>query len=304
MELSNIILVSALAIISVLLGALNPKRTDLSEFEISRRLSLNDRRTKSLMDREKLIVVAVTIKQILTLILIVTISFIIFSSYASALGLIISSLLALSIYFLSKIPLMIKLSNNIFKYFEQPSMQFLKRQPLFSKIKVKFDNPQVSSIEGLQFLISNIEEGLLSDEQRKLIVSGLEFNNRQVKEVMTPIKEAISVDRSEFLGPLVLDELHKSGHNYLPVIDKTSDKIVGILSLKKLLSLDIKRSTTAEKAMDKQVYYINHKSTLKDVIIAMLKNDSYLSIVTKQNKNIGLVTIRDVLENLFDQELI
>jgi CBS domain containing-hemolysin-like protein len=77
------------------------------------------------------------------------------------------------------------------------------------------------------------------------------------------------------------------------------------LHLRDLLSLDVKRSTTAEKAMEKKVYYIHEKDTLEHALAAFLKTRHHLFIVINdQRETVGLVTLEDVLETLIGRRIV
>src|SRR5690606_10649404 len=130
---------------------------------------------------------------------------------------------------------------------------------------------QLGSREELQELIGQSKEALTQDE-RLLLVSALDFRDKKVASVMTPRNVIDFIKKSEFLGPLVLDELHALGHSRLPVIDEDLDHIIGILYLHDMLSLDIRKSTTAEKAMEAKVFYIHENDTLRKALAAFLKH--------------------------------
>ena len=55
----------------------------------------------------------------------------------------------------------------------------------------------------------------------------LSFDNEKVSSVMTPRNEIKTIKKSEILGPLVLDDLHKTGHSRFPVIDGDVDNSYG-----------------------------------------------------------------------------
>jgi len=84
---------------------------------------------------------------------------------------------------------------------------------------------------------------------------------------------------------------------------KDFNQIVGILYLDKLLSLDIKRSMTAEKLMDLKVEYIDDETILRNALAKMLDLDLNILIVRRDDKNIGIVTMRDIIEFLIGREL-
>lgn len=162
---------------------------------------------------------------------------------------------------------------------------------------------QVHSREDLAELIAH-SDGVIGKNEQKLIGAALHFFDTKVAEVMTPRSRIDFVKKSEFLGPLVLDELHALGHSRLPVVDANLDQVVGVLHLRTLLSLDIKRSTTAEKAMEKQVFYVHEDDSLEHTLKMFIKARHHLCIVVNQkNETVGLVTLEDVIEALIGQRI-
>jgi CBS domain containing-hemolysin-like protein len=163
---------------------------------------------------------------------------------------------------------------------------------------------KIDSRYELQHLVAE-SGGVLSAEEKKLIVNSLSFTDRRVHEVMTPRDEIVTVSKSEFLGPLTLDELSKSGHEKLPVIAGDINHIVGILHLEGLLALDKKRSTTAETAMEPKVYYILKDQTLEHALMAFLSTRHYMLIVINDQREIvGLITLTDVVQALIGREIV
>lgn len=167
------------------------------------------------------------------------------------------------------------------------------------------ESPQrLHSQEELAELIERSHD-VIGENERALLVSALAFSGKTVSTILTPRADIAFIKKNEFLGPLVLDELHALGHSRLPVVDKDLDSIIGILHLRDLLSLDVKRSVTAEKAMEKKVYYVNENHTLEHVLSKFLRTRHHLCIVTNENKEtVGLVTLEDVVEALIGRRII
>jgi CBS domain containing-hemolysin-like protein len=148
-------------------------------------------------------------------------------------------------------------------------------------------------------------EGLLSPDEKKLFAHGLDFPARQVHEIMTPRGVIDSLSKKELLGPLVLDDLHKTGHSRFPVTDGDIDHVVGMLYIQNLLTLDAKRSTTAEKAMEPRVFYIREDQTLQHALAAFLRTHHHLFIVVNEfRETVGLLSLEDVVEALIGRKII
>lgn len=157
---------------------------------------------------------------------------------------------------------------------------------------------QVGSREELAHLIDQAGAHL-SHDQQKLLLHSLKFDDRIVGEVMTPKGEIDTIDRRELLGPLVLDDLHKTGHSLFPVTDGGIDHVVGILSITGFLSLDSKRSVTAEKAMLPHIERIGEMASLRSALKLFMRSHQHLLIVENdEGETVGVVTLYDVMTAL------
>lgn len=156
--------------------------------------------------------------------------------------------------------------------------------------------PRAHSRAELEEFLYHSKGAALTELELARVTAALTFSERSVAAVMTPRKAIKTVQRTEFLGPLVLDELHSFGHSHLVVIDETVDAIVGILSLEGHLTLDERKSKTAEKAMSKTVEYINDTETLEQTLRVFLRTKQHLLIVRDETRSVvGLITLSDVI---------
>jgi CBS domain containing-hemolysin-like protein len=164
---------------------------------------------------------------------------------------------------------------------------------------------QLDSREELQHMVAQAGSLLAADE-KKLIEHGLKFDSREVSEVMTPRGVIDSINGSELLGPLVLDDLHKTGHSRFPVIDGDVDHVVGMLYIQNLLTLGAdKKSVTASSAMESRVFYIREDQTLQHALAAFLRTHHHLFVVVNEfRETVGLLSLEDVIEALLGRKIV
>ena len=108
------------------------------------------------------------------------------------------------------------------------------------------------------------------------------------------------------IGPLLLDELHKTGHSRFPVTDGDIDHIVGILHIRSLLTLDNgKKTSRVETAMDKKIYFINQNQKLERALSAFIKTRHHMFIVVNDyRETAGILTLEDTLEALLGRKIL
>jgi len=309
MTIYSLILTIALFIALVIIAAVRPVRSGFSSFELERRSENGDREAKRALAREKLLVDVESIQRILVAVFIVIIDLTSVAAYGWLIGVIVALSVAIAYGAISRLSIIRNIARRLYGLVEKPVLRFIKKTPyVFRVLKgISTDDKhgrRVSSSAELQYLVDESEDVLTSDE-KKLIVHGLSFNSQLVGAIMTPRDKVSSIKKSEFLGPLTLDELHKIGYSILPVIDGDIDHIIGVLYLKSLLTLDIKRSTTAEKAMEPGVYYIRQDQTLQHALATFLNTHRHMLIVVdKSMQTVGLLTLGDVIEALLGRKLI
>jgi putative hemolysin len=166
---------------------------------------------------------------------------------------------------------------------------------------------RLHSREELQYLVTHATTSIVTSDEKKLILNGLDFAHKEVRDVMTPRSMIDAINKTEMLGPLVLDDLHKKGHSRFPVIEADVDHVVGVLHLRDVLRVDTGRKHTAkvETAMEPAVYYIHEEQTLDHALTAFIKTHHHLFIVVNEfRETVGLLTLEDVIESLIGKEII
>ena len=73
---------------------------------------------------------------------------------------------------------------------------------------------------------------------------------------MTLRSDLKTVNYDDVIGPLLLDNLHKTGNVCFPVIKDNLDNVVGTIYLSDVISIDTDKTKIALKVMRTPVYYI------------------------------------------------
>ena len=73
----------------------------------------------------------------------------------------------------------------------------------------------------------------ISETQLDQAKKSLTFNNKLVSEVLTPAskRKIQTVKADDTIGPILIDELNKSGQTLFPVFEGKSSRVVGTLAL-------------------------------------------------------------------------
>lgn len=293
----------------VVVASMHPVRPQYSLAELKRRSKRSDVYLLEL-DRYELHAALVTLLRSIRALLLVLLVVFLIGAFGWFLGIVLALILAVVYPAIARFKSVAKGGQTLYAKVEPTLLDLAAK---FERIFQSLREPGVSiyeaptrlhSSEDLAELIERSKE-VVGDNERALLVAALAFPEKTVNSVMTPRTVIDFIKKGEFLGPLVLDELHALGHSRLPVIAEDIDHVVGILHLRDLLSLDERHSSTAEKAMEKKVYYIREDDTLEHALSAFIRTRHHLFIVINKNREtVGLLTLEDVMESLIGRKIV
>lgn len=133
--------------------------------------------------------------------------------------------------------------------------------------------------------------------------NALQFGDITVGERMTPRRKVKMVSVHDSLGPVLMDELHASGHSRFPVCDGAQDNIVGTLYLHDLVRT--KKIGTVGSLMRKEAYYLHENQSLHDALQAVMKTHHHLFVVVNSFEEfVGVVSSEDVLEAIVGKAIV
>jgi CBS domain containing-hemolysin-like protein len=137
----------------------------------------------------------------------------------------------------------------------------------------------------------------------ELARNALQFGAITVHDVLTPRRVVKMVKVDEPVGPVLMTEMHDSGHSRFPVYEGKKDNIVGILYLRDLLSA--KHIGTVRSLMHESVCYVHEEQPLLDALQAVLKTHQQLFVVVNSfEEYVGIITIEDILERIIGKPII
>ena len=303
-----IILVVVFALL-LLVAGVRPLRTSLSQFELSRRQNVGDASAVAMARREKLLDDVISLQRTGVALLLVVAVMLSVAAFGWLIGTLVAVAIALEYGAIARLqPVQVR-AQRLYERYETTILNFIEKFPfawrLLRGVSLEMSQrTKLDSREELEHLVT--ESGTLLDgNERKLILHSLKFNDRTVSEVMIPKSMIDSIDKKELLGPLVLDDLHKTGHSRFPVIDKDIDHVVGMLHIQDLLTISAKRSETVEKTMMPRVFYIREDQTLQHALSAFLRTHHHLFVVVNEyRETVGLVSLEDVIEALLGRKIV
>ncbi len=148
------------------------------------------------------------------------------------------------------------------------------------------------------------EFGDIEEDEIQIVKHAISFGEKQVRQVMTPRRVVVTVSSDELMGPIVVDELHKSGFSRFPVYnDKKTQNFIGTLYLHDLIGM--KEGGTAKDSMRKTVYYVHEEESLDHALKVFLKTNHHLLIVVNTFEEfVGVLSLEDVVEQIIGKQIV
>ena len=279
----------------------------ISNYELNRRVAMNDTAAIGLLDYqrqvpllESLRIIMVTIVSVLMVTVLVTGLGPLNGILLGAAGLLLSPLLQ-RLKFICQLadrlsvvirPYALRMTHAI-----APALRWLRDRDLGT------NEAKIYSSDELLEIVKRSPHVLTPDQSDRLEAS-LAFDNKTVADIMTPRTVIHTANVRDSVGPLVLDDLHKTGHSRFPVIDGDVDHVVGMLYLHDLIDLKSGHKTD-KSAMSPKVYYIHEAQNLSHALHAFLRTHHHLFIVVNDyRETVGLLSLEDVLETLLGKKIV
>ncbi len=160
------------------------------------------------------------------------------------------------------------------------------------------DSEPPTSAESIDALITaGAEEGLIQEDDRRLIQSVVEFGDKVVREVMTPRPEIVALDADETLErlrQLVINEQYSR----IPVYTGDIDHVAGFVHVRDMFELgEEERFTMKIRELMRPIRFVPETKPVHDLMREMQHEGAHMSIVVDEYGNTaGLVTMEDLVE--------
>ncbi|MFH1354894.1 MAG: hemolysin family protein [Candidatus Omnitrophota bacterium] len=166
------------------------------------------------------------------------------------------------------------------------------------RIKPQKRSPLITEEELRLMIEIGKEEGVLSDEERKMLHRIFEFGDTKVKEVMVLKGKIIGVDINTSSDKL-MDIFIEKGHARLPVYEESLDNIVGIIYARDLLYILRDKGLFVLNDLIHNVYYADSSMRVNELLRKFQADKMQIAIVRDEHKkSIGMVTLEDLIEEI------
>jgi len=148
------------------------------------------------------------------------------------------------------------------------------------------------------------QEGTLEESEKRLIHRVFQFGDQAAKSIMTP-RSAIFALPLQARPAEILEMLRQNRFSRVPVFKRDLDEIAGVFHVKDLLRTRGQGRKMEEgglRTLLRKPYFIPANKKLDDLLNEFQKRRIHLAIVVDEyGKTAGLVTLEDLLEELFGE---
>lgn len=164
--------------------------------------------------------------------------------------------------------------------------------------EVKQRSPLITEEEIRLMIELGKEEGVLGDDERKMLHKIFEFGDTVVSEVMVPKEKIIAVDidaSSEELLNLLVEE----GHARIPAYRGSVDNIVGIIHARDLLYIWQNKGLVIIPDLLHPAYFVPKDKRVSELLKDFQRMRIQMAIVVDEKKRTaGLITLEDLTEEI------
>jgi CBS domain containing-hemolysin-like protein len=135
-----------------------------------------------------------------------------------------------------------------------------------------------------------------SEEELEIAKRALSFGDYKVNEILIPRRQIKTVLADDTIGPILIDEVHKSGEGSVLVKEGKKGPVIGSLAASQL---DLSSKGYVRDIMNPTAYYVHENDSLSDVLHAFfLTNHPIFIVVNSFEEYVGIITVENILQHL------
>ena len=141
------------------------------------------------------------------------------------------------------------------------------------------------------------EEGVIENEEKKMIVNVVDFGDTVAGDIMVPRVDMVMVDEKSSYEE-ILQVFREERYTRIPVYEETPDNVIGILNVKDFLLIEDKENFVMKEHLREPLYTYEYKKT-SALMMDMRKTGANIVIVLDEyGITAGLITLEDMLEEI------
>lgn len=150
-------------------------------------------------------------------------------------------------------------------------------------------------------IVQTIEsEGVINQDERELIESALEFDDKQIRHIMVAMEDVVYLDENSGIDD-IKKAYEEHGYSRIPVLNSKHDEVIGILHESDAFRCLLEDKNINVKELVREPILISECRRLPLALTKLQKSKSHMAIVVNNLKEcelLGIVTLEDILEEI------
>ncbi len=141
------------------------------------------------------------------------------------------------------------------------------------------------------------EDGVIEQEEKKLIYNVFEFGDSVAKDIMIPRIDMTTIDVNASYEEL-LTLFRESMYSRIPVYENDIDNMLGIVIVKDLLMVENKENFKIRDILREGYYTYEFKKTADLLLEMRLLTTNVALVLNEYGATVGMITVEDLLEEI------
>ncbi len=159
--------------------------------------------------------------------------------------------------------------------------------------------PLISEDEIKSIITVGEQDGVVAEEQRRMLHGVFELSQSRVRDLMVPRTEVVGIDAGTSFAE-ILSLVQSARHSRFPVYNESLDSIVGIVHSKDILNYVNRPEEFQIEKVARQPYFVPESKRVNLLLQSFRERKVHLAIVVDEYGGVeGIVTLEDVIEEVF-----
>lgn len=163
--------------------------------------------------------------------------------------------------------------------------------------------PAVEQQQAIEAIVdAATEEGIIEQEEARLIEQVVEFGEKRVRDVMTPRPDVVAIAANATIQDL-RQLLVRTKFSRIPVFEKTLDDIIGIVMARDILDISEKDSGHRRvRELLRPALFVPESKYGSELLEEMQRKNQQMAIVIDEyGLMAGIVTVEDLIEEIIGE---
>lgn len=169
--------------------------------------------------------------------------------------------------------------------------------------------PSIWSKQEIQEIIKHHEDSPdsnIDEDEERIILGALTFSEKKAINIMTPKTVIYYLNSKKTITQDLLDEIREKGFSRIPVYNKETDNMSGILYSKDLIGLHGDSNLQVkDMVQDKEIVSVDSNTKLDYLFNLLIKKRVHMAFIFNEfGVFYGIVTLEDIIEEILKIEIV